>query len=94
MGQIFDPVINGILHPKVTILSPFTHPYVILNLFDFLLRNIKKKKVFFNVLEQHEDEKIMTDSFKRMSYYPHSFHFHSVKVIGFNIKVILFSTFQ
>lgn len=68
--KYFISVINGILHPKVTILSSFTHAYVILNLFDFLLRNIKKK-LFFYILEQREDEKMMTDPFKRMSYYTH-----------------------
>ncbi len=76
--KYFISVINGILDPKVTILSSFTPPYVILNLFDFLLQNIKNNLLFY-VLEQHEDEKMMTDPFKRMSYNTLSFNFRSVK---------------
>lgn len=42
---VFNPgykVIKGIAHPKVRILSPFIHPHVIPNLYEFFFYKIQK----------------------------------------------------
>ncbi len=48
-SEFFFMLVKGIVHPKMKILSSFTHPQVVPNLYEFVLPNTKEdilKKVW------------------------------------------------
>ncbi len=44
-------ILQGIVHPKINILSSFTYPHVVPNLYEFL-SNVEQKKIFKKMLKK------------------------------------------